>query len=64
MIVRTKTLVTKLNKFEALYISDQDDQEMIWDQIKNLYIESASKTLGHRKKLKDQWLSDRTCHLI
>ena len=58
-------LVTELsNKLEALYISDQDDQEMIWDQIKNLYIESASKTLGHRKKPKDQWLSDRTWQLI
>ncbi|XP_065568786.1 uncharacterized protein LOC136032404 [Artemia franciscana] len=57
--------VTELsNKFEALYISDQDDQEIIWDQIKNLYIESASKTLGNRKKPKDQWLSDRTWQLI
>ncbi|XP_065565936.1 craniofacial development protein 2-like [Artemia franciscana] len=52
------------NKLEALYISDQDDQEMIWDQIKNLYNESPSKTVGHHKKPKDQWLSDRTWQLI
>ena len=37
---------------------------MIWDQIKNLYIESASKTLVHHKKPKDQWLSDRTWQLL
>jgi len=57
--------VTKLcNKFKALYISNQDDQEIIWDQIKILYIESAGKTLVHHKKPKDQWLSDRTWQLI
>ena len=49
--------VTKLcNKFKALYISIQDNQEIIWDQIKILYIESVGKTPVHHKKPKDQWL--------
>ena len=58
-MTRQEFVIGFSNKFR-----DQDSQEVIWGQIKNIYNKSALKTLGYQKKPKDQWLSNHTWNLI
>ena len=54
------------NRFEsmALDLDNAVSVEKTWTALKETYNQVAKETIGHKKRPKDEWLSDQTWTLI